>query len=83
MSWYPGIVVQCYSWADVVVFVIENILHWRKTDLIMIGPSPEWDAGFVLGWLSAHALVDRSVASQALEVLRALIRPASHLVGKR
>lgn len=65
-------VAQSFSWADVIAFVIENVLHWRMIDLV-VEPAPAWDAGFVLGWLSAHALVDRPVSLMALEVLRALI----------
>ena len=62
-----------YEWADLVVFVGETVssIHlrdWRRV-------SVAWGAGFGLGWLSAHALVDRPASVMALEVLRSLIEP--------
>lgn len=77
-------VAQPYTWADVVVLVVNNTLHWKLIDSLLYElPSHAQDAGFVLGWLSAHALVDRPVSLQALEVLRALIEPALSLTVKR
>ena len=63
-----------YEWADLVMFVSEtaSVIHlcdWRRT-------SSAWGAGFGLGWLSAHGLVDRPVALMALEVLCVLIEPS-------
>ena len=65
---------RSYSWAEVIAFVLENA---RSHEARYMPPSLAWDAGFVLGWLSAHALVDRPVALLALEVLRGLIEPSA------
>ena len=62
-----------YSGSDMVIFVLENVLHWKEDDRLAGLSSVAWDAGFALGWLSAHALVDRPASLLALEVLRALI----------
>lgn len=66
---------RSYTLAQVIAFVVENARSHE--DPRPIASSVAWDAGFVLGWLSAHALVDRPVALMALEVLRALIEPSS------
>ena len=63
-----------YSWAEVATLVGETVWSiglrdWRRV------PSA-WGAGFGLGWLSAHALVERPVSLLALEVLRVLIEPS-------
>ena len=69
-------VARSYSWAEVIDFVMENA---RSHEARFMPPSLAWDAGFVLGWLSAHALVDRPVALMALEVLHRLIASSAHV----
>jgi hypothetical protein len=74
---HESFVARRYNWADLAGFVSETVwsihLHdWRR------GVSAAWGAGFGLGWLSAHALLDRPASEMALEVLRALIEPPSY-----
>lgn len=66
-------VAQSYTRPDVIAFVMENA---RSHEAPFLPPSLAWDAGFVLGWLSAHALVDRPAALMGLEVLQRVIEPA-------
>lgn len=79
----PFFVARSYSGSDMIVFVLENVLHCQAGDRLVDLPSVVWDAGFVLGWLSAHALVDRPASLLALEVLRALIERVSCQAIKR
>jgi len=64
----------CYTWSEVVEFVIEVVLGEYQELAVM--PSRCWRAGFVLGWLSALALVNRFDAVRAVTLLRALIVPS-------
>ena len=65
---------RSYTLAEVIAFVVGNA---RSHEARFLPSSLAWDAGFVLGWLSAHALVDRPASLLALEVLRALIERLS------
>ena len=65
-----------YAWREVRTFVVRNAMaHDGRGELLPCG----WRAGFVLGWLSALALTDRSVALRALSVVERLLT----LHGKR
>ena len=64
---------QPYTWAEIVGFVVEQVLYEDRPGYCA---SVGWRAGFVLGWLSALALVNRAEALRALVVLRALVLSA-------
>ncbi|SRR6266567_1303511 len=66
-------VARCYSWAEVVEWVVDNALSEEKPGRLL--PCVE-RAGYALGWLSALALTDRSTARRALTVLEALLAPS-------
>lgn len=59
-----------YTWAEVVTFVIDEMFpctwYGHETSL-------PFRAGFLLGWLSALALVNRSMAVMALDIVQALL----------
>ena len=63
-------VAESYPFAEVIGFVFRNIFpekYPHETAPLACR------AGVILGWLSAHALVDRPVSLLALEVLRVLL----------
>jgi hypothetical protein len=63
-----------YTWPEVEDVVIENVMLSSPGEQVyvrMFGPiSLAWRAGFVLGWLSALALVDRVLALCGLALLQ-------------
>jgi hypothetical protein len=62
---------KCYSWREVVEFVVATGCHRDEPE-----PTPRsWSAGFGLGWLSALALTNRHEAVMGLTVLTALLLP--------
>ena len=62
---------RAYAWADLIEYVMAAAAPW---DMRGVPATPVvWSAGFMLGWLSAHALVDRPAALMALEVVYSLI----------
>ncbi len=66
--------VECrYTWAEVIESVVDNALSEGEPGRLL--PCVE-RAGFALGWLSALALTDRSMARRALTVLEALLAPS-------
>ena len=69
-----------YEWTDMVERVFAAAAPWDMRGVPALPVT--WSAGFVLGWLSAHALVDHLVALMALEVLHALIEPSLSVAGK-
>ena len=71
---------QPYHWAKIVEVVFAAAAPWDMRGVPALPVT--WSVGFVLGWLSAHALVDRPVALMALEVLHALIEPSLSVAGK-
>ena len=64
---------RCYTWAEVIESVVDNALSEGEPGRLL--PCVE-RAGFALGWLSALALTDRSMARRALTVLEALLAPS-------
>ncbi len=64
---------RCYTWAEVIESVVDNALSEGEPGRLL--PCVE-RAGFALGWLSALALTDRSMARRALTVLEALLVPS-------
>src|SRR6266567_9192245 len=64
---------RCYTWVEVIESVVDNALSEGEPGRLL--PCVE-RAGFALGWLSALALTDRSMARRALTVLEALLVPS-------
>ncbi len=64
---------RCYTWVEVIESVVDNALSEGEPGRLL--PCVE-RAGFALGWLSALALTDRSMARRALTVLEVLLAPS-------
>lgn len=64
---------QVYQWSDVVSFLIEDVMSQEEPSAFL---TLGWRAGFGLGWLSALAFTDRTLALMGLEVLTVLIVPS-------
>ena len=69
-----------YTWRGVEEEVVHNIV--RRYDIhelaqeLLFGPFPplSWRAGFMLGWLSALASMNASLAWQGVDLLAVLVR---------
>lgn len=71
---------RSYEWAHLIQYLMAAAAPW---DMWGVPAMPVvWSAGFMLGWLSAHALVDRPASLMVLEVLYALIEPSLSLVAR-
>ena len=59
-----------FTWDDVKHEIIRNVFDTRKVFASDFSVTVlAWDAGFMLGWLSALALVDRPLALRGLKLL--------------
>ncbi len=70
----------CYTWAEVVEQVADSVLSEGCPGRLL--PCAE-RAGFALGWLSALALTDPSMAMRALSVLEALLVPSEKRLRRK
>jgi hypothetical protein len=70
------------TWDDVKHEIIENVFDTRKVfapDFSMTVLA--WDSGFMLGWLSALALIDRPLALRGLKLLLVFVNQVQKFIA--
>ena len=70
------------TWDDVKHEIIRNVFDTRKVfapDFSMTVLA--WDAGFMLGWLSALALIDRPLALRGLKLLLVFVNQVQKFIA--